>query len=853
LPLILVAWTGLAFAIGAATQATGFFGIVVRPLIEGGVEAPFRWARARLTAPPRVEIDLAFEDLRRVEFQRARAIEERALFVGEDDEVPARVRAEGKDLKVKLRLKGDSATHLLGEKWSFRVDVRGEETIFGMKRFSLQHPVVRGFVDEWVYHRAMAREGVIALRYDFVDVALNGKSLGIYAVEEHFEKRLIEHNKRREGPILRFHEDLMWREAHHQTRPFRGSQRSGYGDYEASHVDGFRTNRTLADPVLRASYEKAVHLLEAFRRRERPVGEVFDLEIMATYYAMTDLLGGEHGARWHNIRFYFNPVTARLEPIAFDGECAPLTAVGAMDPPGREPDGRAFESARPLRRTLFEDPEFERRYLEELVRVSEPTYLEGLWADLQPALEQNLRILHREFPQVRAPVELLARNQAYIRSALDPVAGIRVAPLEFGEGELRLTAGNLQALPIEIVGIDLDGAAHGPLLLESPIRLEGRRRNQDVEWRELTVPAPEAATQARTPTGRALWRVVGTEPLREATLALIPPAASAPAALDDPTRLADNSFEFAFLRHDERARTIDILPGSWQLADDLRIEPGWLLRAGPGTRLDLVASAGIVSRSPVEWRGTPDAPVELVSSDGTGRGLTVLQASAPSTLVEARFRGLRARDSEAWRLTGAVTFYESDVEVERSEFVGNPAEDALNVVRSNFRLDEVLFQETQSDAFDADFCDGSITNSRFVDLTNDGIDVSGSTVRIDNVTVDGSGDKAVSVGEASDVTASHLRIRGAVVALASKDRSTLVADDIELEGCRFALAAFQKKSEFGPGSIDVRGIRTRDMTVQHLVEEGSRVTIDGRRVPASDDQDIREILYGESGDVSQRP
>ena len=32
----------------------------------------------------------------------------------------------------------------------------------------------------------------------------NGRDLGIYALEEHFEKRLIEHNRMREGPIVRF-------------------------------------------------------------------------------------------------------------------------------------------------------------------------------------------------------------------------------------------------------------------------------------------------------------------------------------------------------------------------------------------------------------------------------------------------------------------------------------------------------------------------------------------------------------------------------------------------------------------------------------------------------------------------
>ena len=99
-------------------------------------------------------------------------------------------------MRVKIRLKGDGIDHLRGEKWSFRVRARGEGTLLGMKQFSLHHPRVRNWAYEWLGHRAMRREGVVSLRYKFVDLSLNGKSLGIYALEEHFEKRLIGETRR---------------------------------------------------------------------------------------------------------------------------------------------------------------------------------------------------------------------------------------------------------------------------------------------------------------------------------------------------------------------------------------------------------------------------------------------------------------------------------------------------------------------------------------------------------------------------------------------------------------------------------------------------------------------------------
>ena len=125
-----------------------------------------------------------------------------------DVKVPAVLRLDSERTAVKLRLKGDRALHWASpERWSFRVEVKGDKTFLGMKRFSLHHAVARNYVYEWLFHTVLKREGIIGLRYRFVTLHVNGTSQGIYALEENFDKRLLENNKRREGPILKFAED----------------------------------------------------------------------------------------------------------------------------------------------------------------------------------------------------------------------------------------------------------------------------------------------------------------------------------------------------------------------------------------------------------------------------------------------------------------------------------------------------------------------------------------------------------------------------------------------------------------------------------------------------------------------
>ena len=845
--LVVAAALALAFVLGAASHATGFFAAVARPLLEGGVRAPWNWLRAQATVPTRIEIDVKFEDLRVLEYHRERALRESALFASDDETVPATLRSGDQRVKAKIRLKGDSIAHLQGRKWSFRVDVRGEKSLFGMKRFSLHHPQARNWLAEWIYHRALAREDILSLRYDFVDVSLNGDALGIYALEEHFDKRLIEHRRRREGPILRFDENLLWLQAHEQLRPFLGSATSDVGSFAASAIDAFRTGATLADPVLREELRAGAALLEGFRKGDLSTHDVFDVERLATYLALTDLLGAEHGARWHNLRFYYNPLTLRLEPIGFDGSSVATTFLQSMDRVARDPEGRHFVIDRPFARRLFADAAFYARYLGELERIAQPSYLDDLLAALEPDLTTALRTLHREFPQVEVPEALLRRNQAYVRSLLDPPAVLR-ARAESEAGAVGLRVANLQPLPVEVVAVrwrSEDGAQDGQVKLETALWLDGRSAGELAEWTEL----PAAGVPADVPLA-LVHRWPGTTHLAESPVT--PWAPRAPSALaDDPTRAAPNADAFPFLERDAETRTYTILRGPWSLREDLRLPAGFTLRAGPGTRLDLLEGAMVLVRGPLELLGEADAPVRVTSSDATGQGVFVLSAGGESRLRHVEFAGLGAPERPGWPVTGAVTFYESPLDARHVSFTGNRSEDALNVVRGRFSLDDVYFADTASDAFDGDFTEGRIVNSRFARTGNDAIDVSGSSVDVDNVVIEAAGDKGISTGEASELRAERVRILGANLALASKDLSSLWVKGVTLRDCTWAVAAFQKKAEFGPARVEIEGYDA-DPAGPHLIERGSAASIDGVALGFADDRDIKAILYEETDDVAAR-
>jgi hypothetical protein len=273
------------------------------------------------------------------------------------------------------------------------------------------------------------------------------------------------------------------------------------------------------------------------------------------------------------------------------------------------------------------------------------------------------------------------------------------------------------------------------------------------------------------------------------------------------------------------------------------VPAGYRLRAGAGTRLDLVRSAAIVSRSPLELRGAPGDPVAFVSSDGTGQGLLVLDAGSPSTLEHVAFLGLRNPDRPGFKLTGAVTFYRSPVSISRSEFGNNVSEDGLNLVRSPFEIEDALFHDTTSDAFDADFSDGAIRRSIFRGMVNDGIDVSGSRVSVASVRIEKAGDKGLSAGEHAELSVRDVEVRDSKIGMASKDRSSLVAEALRVTDVKIGFALYAKKSEFGPASMELRDARLEGAATPYLLEHGSKLVMEGREIEPNA-TGVYDELYG---------
>lgn len=829
---------GVCFAIlsGILMHYTGISKSVIKPALSIIFSIPLNSAKSLMVKTDHIYINIEHKNYQKLVYKRQIALKRGILISDSDDYVPTEITHNGKTVKADIRLKGDYSSHLKGDKWSFRIKVKGDDTIFGMKRSSIHHPKQRHYIYEWLFHEALKREDVISLRYKFIDVTLNGKNLGIYALEEHFDKRLLEHNQRREGPIIRFSEELFWNE---NTFPSEASDARNFFDtetYLGAEIDPIQSNITVKDPALLDQFEKAAFLLDNFRKGELKTSEVFDIVTLSKFLAISDLFGAHHATRWHNKKFYYNPITAKLEPIGFDGysgDRATITLTLLI-----------YNHRQKMKHqnSIFQDNILLKTYIEELENISRTEYLDDFLSDVKEKLNQNMKILHSEFRDFSFNKNILFKNQAYIRNVLNPVKGLHAYYKNYSEDEIELLLVNIQFLPIEILNVSLNDLTIFKPTNSKLLPPKLSQKPTDFHLYKFKIPRNAAWSNTLIKQLNLNYRLLGTSKVRHVDIL--------------PWNYLDNQWiendvitntstidDFDFLLIDKTTNIIFFKSGKWELKNDLIIPKGYRVFAKPGLKIDFLNSAKIISSSPFSFIGSDENPIVLYSSDSTGQGIIAINVEQESLFEHVYFNNLSNPSQRGMNITGAVTFYKSPVKITHCYFDRNKSEDALNIIRTKFTIENTFFNKTYSDALDVDSSNGKIKNTSFFNSGNDAIDLSDSIIELNDIFINKVGDKGISAGENSQINARHIEIKNAEIAVASKDLSNIKIKEITISDSKIGLSAYQKKSEFGPGNILVNNLLIRNVEIPYLIESGSNITIDGN-VVESNSENVKDILYG---------
>ena len=764
------------------------------------------------------------------------ALRQGIISAEQKEYVQAYVEVNGERAPVELRLKGDWTDHLETSKVSYRIKMGDGFAFDGLRTFSIQHPQTRSYAMEWFAHQIFEQEDVLTTRYEMIPVFINGKNYGVYAMEEHFDKQLLESRKRREGPIMKFDESGMW--AINKNTKACGKH-VGAPAIQSAEITVFKKGRTKRTPTLYAQFLEAQSAMEKYRSGAENVGEYMDIEATAKYLALLEITGGKHGLTWHNQRFYFNPITQLLEPIAFDCFMELNLLVKNKDIVSlKHPDDEEYVMAR----GILKDDKLRSRYSYYLRKYSDPNFLKDMYKKLDKQIQQTEDLLAQEYPNVKISRDHFEFNRKWIRENLNQVKQVRpevtfkgyfpTLPENFIYTEIALKSNleeynadssaqmslrNYHSHALEVIGYTVKGDGIGMIPI-TPVRLEpfGKGNSKTVRF----PVKPRRIHYRAANCGDSVFKCNPEE---------------WPEAKERETKWNK--------QYREPKKSQVVLSGMQQINKGLIIDNAKGLIIEAGTEIIMGPGAYIVSYAPIKALGTKENPIIIRGTSEQTQGFVCLSQRI-SELEYVTFDNLGTMTEGNWRLTGAVTFYNGPVNLSNCVFRNNHCEDGLNTIRCSVNMSNCLVENTYSDGYDADFCQGRVAESTFKNTGNDCIDFSGSSCTIDNCTIINSGDKGVSGGENSNLLVTNCKIVGAKIAVASKDQSTVTVKVLNIVSSDIAYAAYRKKPEYGPAKLEVESELSNLATSLKLLEKDSKLIHLGKEYVGTKIFDI-DAMYAE--------
>jgi hypothetical protein len=691
-----------------------------------------------------IHLEVKFKHYKKLLSQREMAIKNNLGF--DFTEVKGKITFEGKEMDCKLRLKGDMIDHWRSEKrLSFRIKLKGDNSIMSFKRFSIQKPSTRRHPHDQTFSDLQKQLGNISVSHNYVKLVVNGEDWGIMNIEEHMSKELLEKQKRKESLILKLGDEKFMR--------YEGGMGNVnlYNAYRLSdeylNIGVYQDKKYLQDSIYRKYY---TYVSNQILKKEN---KIFDLESFSESLILSLIWNNIHPLMGQNSRYYFNPYDLKIYPIASDQSF--FTSF------------QSRLSIPKLYEKIISIPNFSNNYKNNLGRVKsslkESQKILDKWQDYFPLdkkittsiLEENLEhysnydkfknnIQTNLDQEINTHSNKITKEQS--KFLLD-----HIHAKHFDNGEINIY--NLLNEKVEIKSVCI-----GNTLIDINRNLVVEGHN--FQYNPLIIKTSLLGNydnQIEIQT-----EINGYDRLFTLGYTLVKNNIS------NPLITKSNHHDFDFLEVKEDG-TYFIRKGNWDINVPIVLDNG--LEIEEGTILNFDENSFLIVKGKLTSIGSENKNIVFKSDQGFWKGVYVLNSSKKSIIENTSFFNVTNLSDGLLNLTGGISFYKSDVDFINVKFINNNSEDFLNIIESNYLLDNVLFENCPSDAFDSDFSEGVISNSTFRNILGDGVDFSGSSVKLNNSFFYNIKDKSVSVGEESSLEINSIYIENSGVGIAVKDGS----------------------------------------------------------------------------------
>lgn len=761
----------------------------------------------------RINIDMDFEAVQLLNFVRSAAIKDGTISEElQNTSVKAKISLNDKTYKVKISPTGMNLD-MIGsiDKRAYKVKMLEGEKIYGMSEFKLLPPSARHNMVEWVGHELEKKENLVAIRYFFIELTLNGNDLGVYAVEEHFNKELLENNRAREGIIFTI--------------------KNGNVKNKNNEVKIFNEKKYSKDVVKNNQITMLKSAIQSIEKDDFDIERFFDLKKYAKNYAIIELMGGFHAALGMNTFYYFNPVTTLVEPITRE-----YNSLRYSDGP---PSGDNFlinqfladNKEYVFANKLFRNKKFIELYLSEMVKVSQKSYLDNFFSEIDEEFNNQQNIIFKDDPFYKFPKEYMYERQKQIIDWLNMDLDLKASIFNDESGNFEIKIKNDSLFPVELVRIS------------SPSANQKELNNNVIYPGDEIVLYEDNIDSSNYKNFILNYKIHGIQNLEREVL-IVPQNKDKGIVLPE---IWNSSYDFLiennnFIVNNEN-KTITFNTSQINIFEDIFIPEGFIVIGNPGLTINLMDAASIYSKSAFIFIGSESSPIIITSSDGSGGGIAIFGSKTQSDFKNTVFENLSSPNIGTSGLTASVSTYDTEVNFEYCIFQNNKSEDFLNLIQSNYELKNSYFKNINSDAVDSDFSNGAIKNTSFENIGNDALDFSGSLSNLDAININQVGDKALSAGEDSKVYGKNISIHNAEIGITSKDLSIVDIQNVNMSDTRLGFALFKKKEEFGPGVAIINKLEMQNIELDYLIDYSSSLFIDNVEIEEKQ-ENVADSLYG---------
>lgn len=664
---------------------------------------------------PNLELQINNLNFKKIKAKRKEAKKIGLLFSSKDDLVDANIKVDNKEYNCLTRLKGDLLDHLRSDKWSFRIMLDGNELWRGMKVFSIHNSKARSHLAEWTMHQMMRNEGIISPKYDFMQFVLNGKNIGIYGYEQHFDNHFLTDNKKLIGPILRHNDEGYWDNVQGKLKNYEWA--------ESSQIELFNKENE-GDPQFMKLFHYGHSQLNDYLDGRKKADEVFDIDKMAKYYALMEIGHGLHAQLMTNIRFYVNPTTGLMEPIGYDffGDHMP-NVTEDWRPIGQWENGEnVIERSRDgyaYMRRLFGDLGFYTLYMYHLEKYTSPDYLKNVQTRLEEQIHNRLDFIKTdpEYANYTYDLKHQFRKAEYTRAKLYPMPNVGLKSYR-SEDKSKVVLQGFHYFPLKIIGYK---TTKSTVNLKSPILINAYSPDSPVVSHYMTV--------SQKPT-MILYQTLGLDSIFYHEINNnFPPEINIKTQQSIFTPISGHSdVKSTGVSHLVKAKR-------WIINQPLIVEKGSVLEIPKGTQIEFKRYGSLTVKGKILALGTNDAPILFSGTKSSGQGVLLTQSDTESQFSHCSFSNFGSYAVGAVSLPASVNIDRSNVSFTSCVWNNNDAEVDLILSNSEYQLTNSIFQNNAGDAIRSIFSSGVIDVLQVKNYGGNGIIQKGGRSEIKNMQV----------------------------------------------------------------------------------------------------------------------